>query len=158
MMFGMPTILFVHLVLSVAGLLAGCVAVYGLLVSRWMGGATGLFLLATAATSATGFALPADRLLPSHVVGIVSLVVLAVAVLALYSFHLVFKWRWIYVVAAVTALYLNVLVLVAQAFAKLPALHALAPTQAEPPFAIAQGVVLVIFIAIGAIAVKRFRP
>ena len=158
MIFGMPTILFVHVALSVVGLLAGFVAVYGLVVSRWLGKTTALFLLSTAATSATGFALPADHLLPSHIVGIVSLVVLAIAALALYSFHLIFKWRWIYVVAAVLSLYLNMFVLVAQAFAKIPALHALAPTQTEPPFAIAQGIVLVIFIAIGALAVKRFRP
>ena len=158
MIFGMSTILFVHVALSLVGILAGVVAVYGLVVSRWFGKTTAVFLLTTAATSATGYALPADHLLPSHIVGAISLVVHAIAMLALYSFHLVFKWRWIYVVRAVISLYLNVFVLVAQGFAKLPALHALAPTQAEPPFAIAQGIVLVIFIVIGAVAAKRFRP
>jgi uncharacterized membrane protein SirB2 len=105
----------------------------------------------------TGFGFPFEHLLPSHKVGIISLVVLAVAVLARYAFHLAGAWRWIYVISAVVALYLNVFVAVVQAFEKVPALKALAPTQKEPPFLVAQLLVLAIFIMLGIFAVKRFR-
>ena len=109
-------------------------------------------------TSATGFLFPHDRLLPSHIVGIISLVALALAILALYVYGQAGFWRWIYVATAVVALYLNVFVAVVQAFQKLPALHSLAPTQSEPPFLIAQAVVLAIFVVLGGIALKAFRP
>ncbi len=103
----------------------------------------------------TGFGFPFDRLLPSHKVGIISLVVLAVALLARYGLHLAGRWRRVYVVAAAIALYLNVFVAVTQAFLKIPGLTALAPTQAEPPFAIAQLAVLALFIALTVVAVRR---
>jgi hypothetical protein len=109
-------------------------------------------------TSVTGFFFPFEHLLPSHIVGIVSLAVLAAAIVALYSGRLAGGWRWIYVVTAVLALYLNVFVAVVQAFQKIAFLHGLAPTQSEPPFAVAQGAVLIIFIVLGIVAVKRFHP
>ncbi|MDR3388101.1 MAG: hypothetical protein P4L92_13715 [Rudaea sp.] len=157
MIFGMTTFTFVHVALSLIGILAGFVVVFGLLTSRRLVGWTLLFLAATVATSVTGFGFPFDHLLPSHIVGIISLIVLAFAILALYVFRLARAWRWIYVLTAVLALYLNVFVLIVQAFLKVPALHALAPTQNESPFAIAQGAALVAFIILGSIAVKRFH-
>ena len=158
MIFGMPPLTFVHTLLSLIGILAGLVVLNGLLASKRLPGWTLLFLATTIATSATGFLLPADHLLPSHIVGIISLVVLALALLALYWRGLSGVWRAVYVVTAVFALYLNVFVLVAQLFLKVPALHALAPNGSEPPFAIAQGVVLVVFLIAGALALKRFKP
>ena len=158
MIFGMPPFTFVHVLLSLIGILSGLVVLNGLLGSKRVPGWTFWILVSTIATSATGFFLPADRLLPSHIVGIISLVFLAIALLALYSFRLSGAWRWIYVVTAIISLYLNVFVLVAQSFLKVPALHALAPTQQEPPFAIAQGIVLVVFLGLGILAVRRFHP
>jgi len=158
MILGMTPVLFLHVLLSLIGILSGIVVLNGLFASKRLPGWTLLFLATTILTSAGGFLLPADRLLPSHIVGIISLVILAVALLALYGYRLAGPWRWIYVVTALMAFWLNVFVLVAQSFAKVPALHALAPTQAEPPFAIAQGVVLLVFLALGFVALKRFRP
>jgi uncharacterized membrane protein len=117
-----------------------------------------VFLWTTLATSFSGFFLPAEKVLPSHVVGVVSLVALGVALFSLYARRLVGGWRRWYVISAVTALYLNVFVLVAQMFQKVSALHALAPTQSEPPFAAAQGAVFLTFIALGTVANSRFRP
>ena len=116
-----------------------------------------MFLASTLATSLTGFGFPFERLLPSHIVGAISLVVLAAAIYSRYVRLMEGRWRSIYVVTAVVALYLNVFVLVVQLFLKVPALNALAPTQSEPPFAIAQTIVLLIFAALGVAAVKRFR-
>jgi len=116
------------------------------------------FLVTTIATSVTGFFFHREQLLPSHIVGILSLVVLAVTVLALYTYRLRGIWRAVYVVGAVISLYLNVFVGVVQSFLKVPALHQLAPQGNEPPFAIAQGVVLLLFIVLGFLAFKRFRP
>jgi hypothetical protein len=118
---------------------------------------TALFLATTVATSVTGFGFPFTHLLPSHILGIISLIALAIAILARYSRHLVGAWRKIYVISAVIALYLNVFVLVVQGFEKVPALHALAPTQKEPPFAIAQLLVMLLFIVLTVFAAKRFR-
>ncbi|HEY3892817.1 MAG TPA: hypothetical protein VGM00_12715, partial [Bradyrhizobium sp.] len=121
---------------------------------------TALFLLTTILTSATGFLFPFTQLLPSHMVGILSLVLLAIACLALYGMELAGPWRWIYVVTAMVSLYLNIFVLIIQGFLKVPALHALAPSvpPAEPPFAVAQGLVLLFFILVIIGAVRRFRP
>jgi hypothetical protein len=154
----LPTFTLFHVVLSLVGIAAGVVVLVGLFNSRLPGGWTALFLATTILTSVTGYLFPANRVLPSHIVGAVSLVVLTVAVAALYRFRLVGAWRWIYVVFAVGALYLNVFVGVVQAFLKIPPLHSLAPTQSEPPFVIAQGVVLIAFIAIGFLAVRRYHP
>jgi hypothetical protein len=108
-------------------------------------------------TCLTGFPLPADHILPSHVVGIICLVVLAAAITARYSRRLVGAWRRIYVVSAAIALYLNVFVGIVQAFLKVPALKALAPTQSEPPFLITQLVVLALFFVLTIAAAIRFR-
>jgi len=159
MVFGMTlaTYTLVYVELSLVGIGSGLVVLFGLLAGKRLGGWTGLFLATTVATSVTGFGFPFDQFLPSHGVGILSLVVLAFAMLALYSFHLVGAWRRIYVICAVIALYLNIFVAVVQAFEKVPDLRALAPTQSEPPFAIAQLLVLALFVALGIAAAKKFR-
>jgi hypothetical protein len=122
------------------------------------GSATAVFLVATILTSVTGFPLPPFGFDPPRAVGVLSLLLLALAVVALYGFRLAGIWRSIYCVTAIAALYLNVFVAIAQAFQKLPFLHALAPTQSEPPFLVAQLVVLLAFVAIGAAAVVKYRP
>jgi hypothetical protein len=158
MIFGMTTFTFVHVVISLVGIGSGLVVLLGLFTGKWLDGWTALFLLTTAATSLTGFGFPFDHLLPSHIVAIISLVVLAAAAAARYGFHLAGPWRWVYVAGAVISLYLNVFVLVVQLFLKVPGIHALAPTQAEPPFAIVQGAVLVLFVVLGIVAAIRSRP
>ena len=152
------TFTLVHVVLSLVGIVAGLIIVFGMFASKKLDGWTTLFLATTVLTSVTGFFFPFDHILPSHIVGIISLVVLAIAILALYALRLAGPWRWIYVVSAVVALYLNVFVGVVQAFQKLPPLASLAPTQSEPPFLIAQAVVLVIFVGLGIAAVRSFLP
>jgi len=147
-----------HTALSLAGIVAGLIVLYGLLTANRMRGTTLFFLVTTIATSATGYLFHRDHVLPSHIVGALSLVVLAITCAALYSFRLRGAWRAVYVIGAVASLYLSVFVLVAQAFLKIPALHALAPTGAEPPFAIAQGIVLVLFIVLGFRALRAFHP
>jgi hypothetical protein len=117
-----------------------------------------IFLATTVLTSVTGFFFPSDKILPSHIVGILSLVILALAILGFYVYRLAGSWRWIYVVTAVVALYFNVFVGVVQAFGKVSFLHAQAPTQSEPPFIVAQAIVLVIYIALGFKAIRSFHP
>ena len=160
MILGMSTSTFtlVHVILSLVGIFAGLVVVFGMLGSKKLEGWTAIFLATTVLTSVTGSFFPFDKILPSHIVGIISLVVLAFAILALYALHLAGPWRWIYVVSAMLALYLNVFVGVVQAFQKVPLLASLAPTQSEPPFLIAQAVVLVIFVGLGIAAVRSFHP
>jgi len=153
-----PTFTFVHVLLSLVGIASGLLVVYGLLLGKRFDGATAIFLVTTALTSLTGFLFPVEHILPSHVLGIISLVALAVAIPARYTLRLAGAWRPIYVVSAVLALYLNVFVLVAQIFMKVPAAHALAPTQKEPPFLISQLVVMAIFVVLGIFSVKKFRP
>ena len=148
----------VHVIISLVAIAAGLVVVFGMLGNKRLPGWTALFLLTTILTSATGFMFPFDKLLPSHITGIISLVVLAIALLALYVFRLSGGWRWIYVVAALAALYLNVFVAVVQSFLKVSFLTPLAPTQSEPPFLIAQLAALAIFAVLGFLAVKRFHP
>jgi hypothetical protein len=147
----------VHVVLSLVGIGSGLVVLLGLRADRARGGWTLLFLATTVATSVTGFAFPFDHLLPSHKVGIISLVALAVAILARYALHLAGAWRRIYVVCAAVALYLNVFVGVVQAFQKVPALAAAAPNQTELPFVVTQLIVLVLFIVLTIGSAKRFR-
>ncbi len=159
MILGMTTATFtvVHVVLSLLGIGSGFVVSFGLLAGKRLNGWTALFLASTVATSVTGFGFPFDHLLPSHKVGIISLVVLAVAILARYAFHLAGAWRWIYVVGAVVALYLNVFVLIVQAFQKVPALNAMAPKQSEPPFVLTQLGVLALFLVLAIVTAMRFR-
>ena len=146
-----------HVVISLIGILSGLVVMFGLLVGQRLNPWTALFLISTVATSVTGFFFPFHGVTPAIVVGIISLVLLAVAIVARYARHLTGAWRWIYVVSAMIALYLNVFVLVVQLFQKVPALKALAPTQSEPPFGVTQLVVLALFVLLTIIAAIRFR-
>jgi hypothetical protein len=159
MILGMSTATYtvVHVILSFLGIVSGFVVIFGLIRNRRLDSWTSMFLASTALTSITGFGFPFEHLLPAHKVGIVSLLVLAVTIPARYVFHLTGRWRSTYVVGAAIALYLNVFVFVVQAFLKVPALKALAPTQTEPPFVVAQLMVLAVFIALSVLAVKRFR-
>ena len=154
----MSTFTLFHVVISLIAIAAGFVVLAGLLRGQRLDAWTAIFLVTTIATSVTGYGIPADRLLPSHVVGAISLVVLAIAVYALYLRHLEGGWRRAYVVTAITALYLNVFVLVVQLFIRVPFLQPLAPTQSEPPFQLAQAVVLVAFLGLGRASVRRFQP
>jgi hypothetical protein len=155
---GMDAFTIVHVVVSLIGILSGLVVLCGLFTANRMCGWTMLFLVTTVATSVTGFGFPYHGFTPAIILGILSLSVLTAAIAARYAFHLAGSWRWIYVVGAVVALYFNVFVLVVQLFLKVPALHALAPKGSEPPFAIAQGIVLVLFILAGIKAVRQFHP
>ena len=157
MILGMTTFTFVHVVLSLIGIFSGFVVVFGLLAGKRLDGWTALFLVSTVATSVTGFLFPFHRFLPSHGVGILSLLVLAIAILARYALHLAGAWRRIYAATAVISLYLNVFVLIAQAFQKVPGLKAMAPTQSEPPFLVTQAVALAVFVLLGIGAAIRFR-
>ena len=152
------TFTLLHVVISLVGIVTGFVVVFGMLSARRLGTWTAIFLATTILTSVTGFLFPFERVLPSHIFGVISLVVLALARLGLYGYRLAGRWRWIYVVSALVALYLNSFVGVVQAFLKIPPLTSLAPTQSEPPFAIAQLVLLAAFIWLGVLAVRRFRP
>lgn len=157
------TLILAHTIISLIAIVAGLIVMFGMLGSKRQGGLTAIFLVFTILTSATGFVIPpflTDKLLPSHIIGILSLVLLAVACIALYVIKLAGPWRWIYVVTALVSLYLNVFVLVIQSFLKVPVLHALAPSvpPAEPPFAVAQGIVLVFFVIMIIGAWRRFRP
>jgi len=159
----LSTFVTVHVIISLIAIAAGIIVMFGLLTSKSMPGLTAIFLLFTILTSATGFLIPplvSEKLLPSHIVGALSLVLLAIACIALYGMKLSGAWRWIYAVTALLSLYLNVFVLVIQGFLKVPALHALAP--GEPPggpvFAVVQLIVLVYFVIVIIGAVRRFRP
>jgi hypothetical protein len=148
-----------HVAISLIGIVAGVVVLLGMLGSRRQPAWTALFLLATALTSVTGFLFPSGgTITPAQIFGYLSLVVLTVTLTALYVFHLEGSSRWIYVAGAITALYLNVFVAVVQAFAKIPALRSLAPTQSEPPFLVTQALIFVIFIALGIAALVNFHP
>ena len=159
----LSTFITVHVIISLIGIVAGIIVMFGMLGSNRMPGLTAIFLLFTILTSATGFLIPplvSDKLLPSHIIGALSLVLLAVACFALYGQKLSGRWRLIYVLTALISLYLNVFVLVIQSFLKIPALHALAPSvpPSEPPFAIVQGIVLVFFVIVIIGAIRRYRP
>ncbi len=153
----LATFTLVHVLISLVGIVSGFLVFYGLLKGRRMDGGTALFLATTVLTSLTGYGFPFTHLLPSHIVGAISLAALAMAIYARYAQRLAGGWRRTYVISAAIALYLNVFVLVVQMFEKVPALHALAPTQKEPPFAIAQLLVMIAFIVLTVMAAKRFR-
>ena len=159
----LSTFVLVHVIVSLIGIAAGFVVMFGMLGSNRMPGWTALFLTTTILTNVTGFLIPPflfDKLLPSHMIGILSLVLLAIACVALYGMKLSGAWRWIYAVTALLSLYLNTFVLVIQSFLKIGPLHALAPSvpPSEPPFAILQGIVLVFFVIMIIGAIRRFRP
>ena len=146
-----------HVILSLIGIGSGFVLVLGLLNSRRLDGWTTVFLSTTVLTSVTGFFFPVHQFLPSHGVGIVSLIVLAMAIRALYRHRLAGGWARTYVIASVIALYLNVFVLIVQLFRRVPALKAIAPTQSEPPFQFAQLAALLLFIGLGIRASMKFH-
>lgn len=147
-----------HVSISLIEIAAGLIMLYGLLTGRAFAVWIVLFFATAILTDLTGFPLPPFGFDPPRAIGILSLVLLAIALIAYYFFRLAGAWRWIYVVTAVTALYLDAFVAVFQAFLKVPALHALAPTQSEPPFLIAESVVLVLFVVLGYAAVRKFHP
>ena len=156
----LSTFTMLHVIISLIGVVSGLVVLSGLLGSRVMPSWTALFLITTILTNATGFLFPFDKLLPSHIIAIISLVLLAIACIALYGMKLAGAWRWIYTLTALIALYLNVFVLVIQSFLKIGPLHALAPSvpPSEPPFAVVQGIILVFFVIAIIGAARRFRP
>ena len=162
MMLGLslPTFTILHVIISLVGIVSGIFVLSGLLGSSRMPGWTALFLLTTILTSVTGFGFPFTVLLPSHMIGILSLVLLAIACIALYGMKLSGAWRWIYAVTAMIALYFNIFVLIIQSFLKIPALTALAPGNppSGPVFAVVQGLVLLFFVLVIIGAVRRFRP
>lgn len=147
----------VHVIISLVGIASGFIVLFGLLrgalFSRW----NSLFLITTVLTSITGFGFPNTKVTPGIILGVLSLIVLAIAGLALYARHLNGAWRRTYVITAMIALYFNVFVLVAQLFEHVPAIHALAPTQTEAPFKIAQLLLLILFIAFITAAARKFR-
>jgi len=146
-----------HVILSLIGIGSGFVVVLGLLNSKRLDGWATVFLSTTVLTSVTGFFFPVHQFLPSHGVGIVSLIVLAMAIRALYRHRLAGGWARTYVIASVIALYLNVFILIVQLFRRVPALKAIAPTQSEPPFQFAQLAALLLFIGLGIRASMRFH-
>ena len=161
MVFGMSlaTYTLIHVIISLIGIGSGLIVLFGMFGGKRLDGMTALFLATTTVlTSVTGFGFPFEHVTPGIILAILSLIVLALTIPARYSFHMAGKWRTIYVVTAVIALYFNCFVLIAQSFLKIPALHALAPKGNEPPFAIAQGILLVLFIVAGVLAVKKFHP
>jgi hypothetical protein len=158
--FGMSlaTYTVIHVIISLVGIGSGLIVLFGMFSSKRLDGLTALFLVTTVLTSVTGFFFPFVHVTPGIILGILSLIVLAICIPARYTFHMAGKWRATYVITAVVALYFNCFVLIAQSFQKVPALHKLAPTGSEPPFGIAQGILLVLFIVAGVRAVKKFHP
>jgi hypothetical protein len=159
MIFGMSTATFtnLHVIISLIAIVSGIVVALGMLGAKRLPGMTAIFLITSVLTSITGFMFPTP-FDAADVVGIISLIAMAAAILALYTYKLAGSWRGTYVVSAIIALYLNCFVLVVQSFQKIAFFHALAPTQKEPPFAVAQGVVLLVFIGLGIAAFRKFRP
>lgn len=153
----MATFTSIHVAISLIGIFSGLVVMFGMLTRKLLDRWTALFLVTTVATSVTGFFFPFHGFTPAIGVGIISLIVLAVAILARYARHLAGAWRWIYVVSAAVSLYFNVFVLVVQFFQKVPGLKALAPTQSEPPFLVTQLIVLTVFVVLAIAASIRFR-
>lgn len=168
MILGMSVAAFtqMHVIISLIAIASGIIVVLSMLNARLMPGMTTLFLIMTALTNVTAlmFATPVDAphvigsLDPAKVIGVISLIFLALAILALYSYRLAGSWRGIYVISAMVALYFNCFVLVVQSFQKISFLHALAPTQKEPPFAVVQAILLILFVGLGIAAFRRFRP
>jgi hypothetical protein len=150
------TFTLIHVLISLAAIASGIVVIYGFLTNQGFNRLTAFFLVTTGLTSLTGFLFPFTSATPAIKLGIISLGVLAIAVVTRYLLHL--AWRKTFVIAACMALYFNVFVLVVQSFEKVPSLRALAPTQKEPPFAVAQIVVLLFFVVLTIFAAKRFRP
>lgn len=145
----------IHVLISLAGIASGLIVMYGFLANKRLDRWTAIFLATTALTSITGFLFPFTGVTPAIKLGVISLAVLAVAIVTRYPLHL--AWRKTYVITACTALYFNTFVLIVQSFEKVPVLRAAAPTQKEAPFAIAQIALLAIFVVLAVLAVKKFR-
>jgi len=158
MILGIPPLVFTHVLISLLGIGSGIVVLLGFLGNKRLDAWTQFFLATTILTSVTGFFLPAHKILPSHILGILSLIALAIAWVARYSKQMQGGWLKTYVITAMISLYFNVFVLIAQSFMKVPSLHALAPRGSEPPFAVAQGVNFVLFLILTIFAAKKFRP
>ena len=148
----------IHVIISLIAIATGFMAVFQMIANKPLGIWNTIFLWTTIATSVTGFGFPITGGTPGIIVGIISLVFLAVALFALYAQHLAGPWRWVYVITAIVALWFNVFVLIVQSFQKIGFLQALAPTQSEPPFQLAQGAALVLFVVLAILAVRQFRP
>jgi len=148
----------IHTLLSLVAIFTGFAVLFGLLAGNRLDGWTKWFLITAVATTATGFFFPFHGITPGIKLGVISLVVLVVTIYARYAKHLASAWRWIYAVGAVLALYFNVFVAIVQSFEKIPALHAMAPTQTEQPFKLTQLSVLGLFVVLGFVAAIRFRP
>jgi len=148
----------IHTLISLVAIFTGTVVVFGMLADSRLDGWTKWFLITAVATTVTGFFFPFHGFTPAIGLGIISLPFLALTIFARYPKQLAGAWRWIYVIGAVICLYFNLFVAVVQSFEKLPALHAIAPTQIEPPFKLTQLVVLALFILLGIVAAIRFRP
>jgi hypothetical protein len=153
----LPAFTAFHVAISLAAIASGFVVLLGLIADKWFEGWTRFFLATTVATSVTGFGFPINGFTPGIGVGIISLVILTVAIYARYGRHLSGPWRLVYVITAVAALYFNFFVLIVQSFQKVPPLKALAPTQTELPFAAAQGIALIVFLILGSLAAVKFR-
>jgi hypothetical protein len=168
MILGLSTASFtqLHVIISLIAIISGIVVLWGMLNLRRMPGMTALFLITTVLTSLTGFLFPtpadAPRVIgsfdPAKIIGLISLIVLALAIIGLYTYRLAGAWRGTYVVCSIIALYFNCFVLVVQTFQKVPFFQALAPTQKEPPFGVAQAALLILFIGLGIAAFRRFKP
>jgi hypothetical protein len=155
---GLSTFTLIHVLISLVGIVCGLIVLFGMMGNRRLDGTTLVFLLFTVATSVTGFFFPIHGVTPALILGVLSLIVLLPTLLARYTYSMRRIWRGVYVIGAVVVLYFNCFVLVVQAFLKVPALHALAPKGSEPPFAIAQGLLLLFFIITGVMSFRRFRP
>lgn len=158
MFIGFTTLTWTHTIISLIGLATGVVVLAAMLGARHLPGWTLVFLATTIVTNATGFLFPFFQVLPSHIIGAISLVLLGFTLVALYGKRLAGGWRKVYVITAVAALYFNFFVFIVQLFRRVPALALAAPTQSEPPFAITQGLLLILFVWLGVRAVKRFQP
>jgi len=168
MIFGMSVAAFtqLHVIISLVAIISGIIIALAMLGARIMPAMTALFLVTTVATSVTGFMfdtpIDAPRVIgsldPPKIIGLISLILLGLAILGLYGYKLAGSWRGVYVISAIVALYFNCFVLVVQSFQKIPFFHALAPTQKEPPFAVAQAILLILFVGLGVAAFRKFRP
>lgn len=147
-----------HVLITLIEMVAGAVVIFGMLAAKRLPFWAALFLTTGILTSLTGYLFPVSRLLPSHIVGLIALLALVAAAVAFYRYHLAGAWRGVYIAGVVLGLYLDIFVGIVQAFGKIAVLRALAPTQSEPPFIVAQCIALALFIALGLIAAKRFRP
>jgi hypothetical protein len=154
----LETFTFLHVVISLVGIMTGFILVALMLSNAPIAGWNGFFLISTILTSITGFLFPFEAFSRPHAVGLISLIALAIALFAIYGRKLFGIWRPIYVVSAVLALYLNVFVAIAQSFQKFAYLHQFAPTGSEPAFVVTQTCVLILFVIVGIAATRRYHP